>query len=115
MEFETQQNQSGMSGQAAGQSGMGSGLSPAAGGHKKSSKTILIILIILVIILGAIWYMFKNYTPQAPEEGIDTTQAGAPVMLENDTTDTIQGDLDRTDFGDIDAEFQDVDQELQNL
>ncbi|MBI4114307.1 MAG: hypothetical protein HY445_00505 [Candidatus Niyogibacteria bacterium] len=89
-----------------------------AGGNREKSSVFLIIVIIVFLALIAVsaWFFFQRSTI-TPEDGAMTEEgsAGPMVELENDTTGAIEQDIQGTNFGDIDTEFEDIDQELQNL
>ncbi|MDP2637197.1 MAG: hypothetical protein Q8P03_01130 [bacterium] len=69
------------------------------------NKNILIgIVIIAAVVLVGVW-MFS-------QQGTETQQESeAPA----DTTGSIQADLDALDLGDLDAEFESIDQDLNDL
>lgn len=71
-------------------------------------------LIILVIIIGAVvWAIMRFGAPATPsvtsEEAVDTVPASI------DTTESIDGDVKSVDVGDLDADFQVIDTDLQTL
>ncbi len=72
-------------------------------------KTILII-IILVIVIGTIifWWIMQKPVPSV------SLVPSAPV-LKNDTTSVIDKDLESIDVGDLDKEFEVIDNDLKNL
>lgn len=71
------------------------------------NKNILIIAVAVVVIAlaGWLWYQ-KGYAPATEQE---TSQE------QSDTTSSIQADLEALDLGDLDAEFESIDQDLNSL
>ena len=66
-------------------------------------KNIIIILIILAILLLGVFYFLDMNQPDLQSE------------LEDDTTASIEADLDEVDLGDLDKEFESIDQDLNSL
>ena len=98
---------------------------PFSGGiepsHKKSKKKFIVVIIILIVILFGAWYVLRQGSPEVEDvimedkDMIKADEAGGTIDLNADTTGSIEEDIDITNFGDIDAEFEDIDAELQNL
>lgn len=98
---------------------------------KKASPAILIIVAIAIIVLVAAAYLYmqgfiKDYWPGSitdygmgdkmmEGDKTETTDAGPEIMLDQDTTADIQGDLDNTLVEDPDKQFTDIDKDLQSL
>lgn len=73
-----------------------------------SKKTVLITIIAGVVVLGAlIWWMNQA---QAPEEVVVS-----PTPTPDAETATINQDLNSIDVGDLNAEFDGIDADLQGL
>lgn len=68
----------------------------------------LIIALLVIVVLVAVYLLLsqKGYVPAVPE-------VGAPRA--DDTTVAINQQLDGVDLGNLEQEFQDIDQELNNL
>ena len=68
------------------------------------NKNILIGIVVIAVILVGVWIFLQ--------QGTETQQESqAPA----DTTSSIQADLDALDLGDVDAEFESIDQDLNSL
>ena len=66
-------------------------------------KILTFIVMVIVIVLA---YLFFRSPAKAPE---------APETLGSDKTNVITSDLEQVDIGDLDKEFQTIDQDLQSL
>lgn len=84
---------------------------------KSSLRVIVALLIFIALIAVGIWMFLWNKSPQEEPNNLitESDSAGSAVDITNDTTTSIEQDLGGTDLGDVDSEFQDIDQELQNL
>lgn len=69
--------------------------------------------IIVIIVLAASGYWLWNSKWQQP--GFESVLPGLPEVSEEDTTTQIQQNLEQIDLGDIDAQFETIDAELNNL
>ncbi|TSC90605.1 MAG: hypothetical protein G01um10142_352 [Parcubacteria group bacterium Gr01-1014_2] len=72
-------------------------------------KTLLIIVIIVA--LAVVGYWFWQSRIQEPGSGLPKI----PQVSDEDTTKQINQDLDQINLGDIDAEFKNIDVDLNNL
>ena len=100
-------------------------LSTAGGAKRKTHNMLIAAIIIIVIILVAGYVLFMRNTlpitprpalPEGPNSmNIQGDQAGPSVNLENDSTASIESDLNSTDMGNIDSEFNAADKEIGNL
>ena len=81
---------------------------------KKSPSWIIIVIILFVLLIAAGAWMYWRKAP-AGEELMMQESAGSPIDFGNDITASIETDLNATNMGDIDSEFQAVDQDIQNL
>lgn len=96
---------------------------PVAGGgsNKKSSSFLVIVLILaIVLIVAGAWFYFNgglSYPESMTEDElkIEGDETGGVIDLTDDTTTSIEADLEGTDLGDIDAEFDEINAELDNL
>lgn len=71
----------------------------------KKALTIIIVLVILAVLV--IWLVSKTSAPGGP--------ADADEILGQDTTSAINEQLESLDLGDLDAEFQEIDADLNQL
>jgi hypothetical protein len=80
------------------------------GKNKKGSGGLA--LVILVIIIIVVWMVFKNSddgtSPQFSEELEE-------ILPGEDTTVVIESDLEDIDLGDLDAEFESIEADLNQL
>lgn len=101
---------------------------PEGGGEKKKINTTLIIVIVFIIAILAVAYLIVSTkkvslpTPSAPQlpespplSELEGDEAGPAINLEKDSTADIEGDLGATDTGDIDSEFNSIDEDIQGL
>ncbi|RMD57844.1 hypothetical protein D6833_13530 [Candidatus Parcubacteria bacterium] len=91
--------------------------SPSDGAKKKSSLAPLIaivVLILLVVVGYAAWAYLKG--PQGtPQQQPPTQQNGEqPPQAKNDVQ-ALDQELQNLNLGNVEADFQDVDQDLNNL
>ena len=65
-----------------------------------------------VVLIGLwLWLGYRSATaPASPE-----SEVAGPALTEQDTTGAIEEELQATDLGDIESEFQDIEADLQNL
>jgi len=68
-------------------------------------KPIIIIIVAIIAILAVLWIF--GQAPIAPEIPLDGTQ--------DDTTSAVAEDIENLDLGDIDSEFEVIDQDLESL
>lgn len=80
----------------------------------KSIKSIILIIIIALAALAG-WWFWQSGQLEAPQQLDTGTLPNLPEVSEEDTTGQIQDDLEQVDLGDIDAEFEDIDVDLNNL
>lgn len=87
---------------------------------KKGMFWTIVIAIVVVVIGGWIWGSSAN-APSTPsdtststDEEVSTTTEEGPELGEDSTQD-IQDQLEGINIEDIEGEFQDVDQDIQNL
>lgn len=73
----------------------------------KMSAWVAAALVAAAVLVG-LW-LWMGYQPAAAPE------VAGPELSEVDTTATIEEELQATDLGDIESEFQDIEAELQNL
>jgi len=94
---------------------------PMEGSGKKSSSFLVIVLVLAVIlIIAGAWFYFKgglSYPGDMVEDElmIERDDAGGAIDLTDDTTMSIEEDINATDLGDIDAEFEEINTDLENL
>ncbi len=69
-------------------------------------------VVVVLVLLGA-WLWWGSREVAAPEE--PALEVGGPVLSEEDTTSAIEEELEATDLGDIEAEFQGIEEELNGL
>lgn len=100
-----------------------------AGGEKAGPLALIIIAIVVAgLVVGTYLYMqgwVKDYYPgfmvdygiggKMMGDRTSATDAGPEIMLNKDTTNDIQGDLDQTMVEDVDKQFMEVDKDLQSL
>jgi flagellar basal body-associated protein FliL len=79
---------------------------PQAGKSRLKSIIAVVVAIIVIIVLAYSLSGQKTETPTVPS---DSLSAG------NDTTAGIQNDLNAVDMGNLDAELNDIDTQLNNL
>lgn len=72
----------------------------------KNKALIVVLLVVVVLVVVYLLLSQRGYVPAVPE-------VGAPAA--DDTTAVINQGLEGVDLGDLDAEFQAIDQELNNL
>lgn len=78
-------------------------------GNKKSSVIIIIGAIVVLAVLG-IWY-WKIQTPPVSEKTNEPQQS----VKKEDSTSAIDQELNSIDIGDLNAEFQTIDSDLNSL
>ncbi|MDP2676698.1 MAG: hypothetical protein Q8O83_03365 [bacterium] len=94
---------------------------PMGGSGKKSSSFLVIVLVLAaILIIAGAWFYFKgglSYPGDMVEDElmIEGDDTGAAIDLTDDTTTSIEADLEGTDLGDIDAEFEEINIDLENL
>jgi len=72
---------------------------------KGAISTLILVLIVLVILVG-VWYWWSRKTvPPQP----------TPPSTKEDSTLTINQELEGIDIGNLDKEFQEIDQDLNSL
>ncbi len=86
---------------------------------RKSFKKALVIIIVLIVLLVAVW-LLRSKLPvlNAPDElpsGEFSEDAGTLGDAADDQTSAINEDLGGVDLGDLEQEFKDIDQDLNNL
>lgn len=70
-------------------------------------KTLTIVIILVVVAVLVIWLAIRTSAPAGPA---DTAE-----ILGQDTTPAINEQLNSLDLGDLDAEFQQIDADLNQL
>lgn len=71
-------------------------------------------IIIFVIIMGAVvWAIMQFGAPATPS--VTSNEAVDTAATSLDTTESIDGDVNSVDVGDLDADFQVIDADLQTL
>lgn len=71
-------------------------------------------IIIFIIIVGVVvWAIMRFGVPATPSE--TSNEAAGTVPTDIDTTESITEDVDSVDVGDLDADFQVIDADLQTL
>ncbi|MBI1984645.1 MAG: hypothetical protein HYS60_00855 [Candidatus Wildermuthbacteria bacterium] len=70
-----------------------------------NTKIVIGIVILLLLALGLWWWQSGNLV----------SLQGPATQGPNDTTGTIQQDLNSLDLGDLDAEFQEIDSNINQL
>lgn len=71
-------------------------------------KTLTIIIVLAVLAVLIIWLVTRTSAPTIGPEG-------ATDVLGGDTTSAINEDLNSLDLGDLDAEFEQIDADLNQL
>ena len=71
-------------------------------------KTIIVIVILIIALI--VWYAYdlKN---EPLDEGLNPNT----ITIDEDTTTSIEEDLESLDLGDLESELDSLDQELENL
>lgn len=80
----------------------------------KTIKYIIAIIVVSVIALGA-WWTYKNSGGQAPLDNQPAEEGQEAVELNDDTTQSINATLEKVDISDVDSEFKDIDQTINQL
>ena len=76
--------------------------------EQNSSKTWLwVALVVVVVVAGWLWLSRQATAP--------TLEVSGPPLSESDTTSAIEQELNATDFGDLEAELQATDADLNSL
>ena len=70
-------------------------------------KTLLIIIIVLALTAISVWWWTSRSAPSLP-----SLEPEAPG---SDTTSAIESELQNIDLGDLDAEFQNLDADINSL
>jgi hypothetical protein len=82
-------------------------------------KKFLLIVIIIVVALLAFWFLQKSgYAPSYPPQPPVGTVLPAGETLSpaaDDSTSAINQELESVDLGNLEQEFQSIDNELKNL
>lgn len=76
---------------------------------QKPPHFIVAIVITLVVGLGMIWYFFQTDQDFVPAE-VTNKQEAVPTQEPN-----LESDINNIDVGDIDAEFESIDKDLNSL
>ncbi len=76
---------------------------------QKPPHFVVAIIITLVVGLGMIWYFFQTDQDFVPTE-VTNKQKAAPTQEPN-----LESDINSIDVGDIDAEFESIDKDLNSL
>lgn len=93
------------------------------GGHDHKSVVIILGIAVVLVLAAVGFWMYQNGSNVVnPEDGIEARQdEPAPSVdivgdaSEDDTTSVLDGELDSTDLGDLDKEFEDIENELNQL
>jgi hypothetical protein len=93
---------------------------PVSGGDADGDKKgiiITIVVVIIILLVGGWYYMTQYNKPALQPEGLQQEQEQAPAadISDLDTTDAIEEDLSNIDLGDLDAEFEEIDADLDTL
>ncbi len=75
-------------------------------------KTLIIVVIVIIIAVLAIWLVYRSPEPVSSPAG---ETAETAEVSGGDTTSVINSDLDSLDLGDLDAEFEQIDADLNQL
>jgi len=78
--------------------------------NKNLYTTLGIVTLVVVLLLLVFWYMGSGTPEVSPVDN-----SGLEGTVIDDSTDSINQSLDEVDLGNVDAEFQEVDSELENL
>lgn len=70
-----------------------------------------LITVVLIAIVALVWWMMGPGKTQTPQDAEITE---TPEITEANVS-TVEADLNGLDFGDIDAEFESLDADLNNL
>ena len=76
--------------------------------EQNSSKTLVLAAVGVVALAVGAWLLMGSRQAAAPE-------ISGPALGQEDTTSAIEAELNATDFGDIDAELQATDADLNSL
>jgi len=86
---------------------------------KKSSAPWIVVAVILIIIIALAWWWYGSggevYEEPLPQEPTGEISDEVPEEGLEDTTPVINQDIDSIDLGDLEAEFDQIDAELDNL
>lgn len=72
-----------------------------------NKKALVIVIVIIVLVALGLWWFRASAPAPAPAPG---GQAGAPAA-----EDSFVQEVDSLNLGDLDSEFQEIDQDLQTL
>jgi hypothetical protein len=82
-------------------------------------KKVLLIVIIIVVALLAFWFLRKSgYAPSYPSQppvGTVLPAGGTLSPAADDSTGAINQELESVDLGNLEQQFQSIDNELKNL
>lgn len=73
-----------------------------------NTKNIIVLIVVVAAAVLLFWMWQQGILPFGQ-------QAEAPETEQGDTTTDIQEQLDAVDLGDLDAEFKDIDRDLESL
>jgi len=77
--------------------------------EQNSSKTWLWVVAVVVAVAAGVW-LWQSRQAAAP-----TLEISGPALNAEDTTVAIEAELNATDFGDLEAELQSTEADLQSL
>jgi hypothetical protein len=83
---------------------------PPEGAKENKMGMWLIVGLAAAVVLIGLWLWMGYQSATAPE-----SEVAGPALSGQDTTGIIEAELQATDLGDIESEFQGIEAELQNL
>jgi multidrug resistance efflux pump len=99
---------------------MNNGQVPVDMPQKKSKTTLIIIAVVIILVLAIAWWQMGGGEEPAMTdlENAEVPTNVSPEVPEGtleDTTPVIQQELESIDTGDLEKEFEQIDQDLNNL
>lgn len=78
--------------------------------EQTSPKTWLWVVVV-VAVAAAAWFWLGSWPASAP----DTSETAGPALSADDTTATLEAEANATDLGNLEAELQSTEADLQSL
>ncbi len=77
-----------------------------------NTKILIVLVVIVIALLGVVYFSSEKGDDQNSMENSNQSPANGTAI---DTTSAINADIENIDLGDVDTEFQEIDQDLNSL